>query len=59
MGRPPLHMSSMNLRLPEDLKRRIDALVGEKHRAQFIREAIERALEKQEKKPRPSKLESP
>jgi predicted DNA-binding protein len=32
------------VRLPEEISARIDALVGEKRRAKFIREAIEEKL---------------
>jgi hypothetical protein len=44
VGRPPLKMEPMILRLPKEVKDRIDAMVGKKRRAQFIREAIEREL---------------
>lgn len=45
MGRPPLNMTSTHVRFPKDVMDRIDALVGDKHRAKFIREAVEHALE--------------
>jgi predicted DNA-binding protein len=48
MGRPPLHMKGTHVRLPEETMQRIDALVGNKRRAQFIREAIDRELERRE-----------
>jgi metal-responsive CopG/Arc/MetJ family transcriptional regulator len=41
MGRPPLNMQATNIRFPKELLDRIDALVGDKHRAKFIREAVE------------------
>ena len=49
MGRPPLHVKPMLVRLPEGLAERIDALIGKKKRAEFIREAVERELERREK----------
>ena len=48
MGRPPLNMKATNVRFPADMLARIDALVGEKQRAIFIREAVERELERVE-----------
>ncbi|MDE4557563.1 ribbon-helix-helix domain-containing protein [Sinorhizobium meliloti SM11] len=51
MGRPPLNMKSTNVRFPAETLERIDALVGDKHRAKFIREAVERELERVEKAP--------
>jgi len=41
MGRPSLDMKATNVRFPESLLSRIDALVGQKQRAKFIREAVE------------------
>jgi predicted DNA-binding protein len=49
MGRPPLHMEPTVIRLPKELRDRIDSMVGEKQRAKFIREAIEHELERREK----------
>lgn len=55
MGRPPLKSSvpthKMLLRMPEDLRDRISALVGEGQVAAFIREAIEAELARREKQP--------
>lgn len=48
MGRPPLNMKSMNLRLPKEISGRIESLVGKRRKAGFIREAIERELERRE-----------
>lgn len=52
MGRPPLKSSvpthKMLLRMPEDMRERIAALVGEGQVASFIREAVERELERRE-----------
>lgn len=49
MGRPPLGVRSTQVRLPEGLGERIDALVGRKRRAAFIREVVEREVERLEK----------
>jgi len=51
MGRPSLKVKPMLVRLPEGVAERIDALVGEGRRAQFIREAVERELERRETEP--------
>lgn len=51
MGRPSLKVKPMLVRLPEGVAERIDALVGEGRRAQFIREAVERELERRESSP--------
>lgn len=44
MGRPPLFMEVTNVRLPAELRDRIDAITGKHRRAAFIREAIEEKL---------------
>lgn len=49
MGRPPLGVKSTVIRLPEGLGERIDRLVGRKRRAVFIRELVEREVERLEK----------
>jgi metal-responsive CopG/Arc/MetJ family transcriptional regulator len=49
MGRPPLNIKSTNIRLPEGLGERIDKLVGPQRRAAFIREVLEREVERLEK----------
>jgi len=49
MGRPPLNLKSTNVRLPEGLGERIDKLVGRQRRAAFIREILEREVERREK----------
>lgn len=41
MGRPPLNHQATTIRFPKELLDRIDALVGTKQRAIFIREAVE------------------
>ncbi len=48
MGRPPLNVKSTNIRLPEGLGDRIDKLVGPQRRAAFIREVLEREVERLE-----------
>ncbi|MBB2164619.1 hypothetical protein HLH36_18705 [Gluconacetobacter aggeris] len=48
MGRPPLNFRSTNVRLPNVLRERIEALVGPRRMAEFIRRAIESELERQE-----------
>jgi predicted DNA-binding protein len=50
MGRPPLKVKSTVVRLPEGLGERIDKLVGPQRRAAFIREIVEREVERLEKK---------
>lgn len=41
MGRPPLNHQPTTVRFSKELLDRIDALVGTKQRAIFIREAVE------------------
>jgi len=48
MGRPPLNVKSTNIRLPEGLGERIDKLVGRQRRAAFIREVLEREVNRLE-----------
>ncbi|QDC36026.1 hypothetical protein [Sphingobium fuliginis] len=48
MGRPPLNLKSTNVRLPEGLGERIDKLVGRQRRAAFIRDVLEREVERLE-----------
>jgi hypothetical protein len=49
MGRPPLGNKATQVRLPQNVMDRIDALMGGNRRAQFIREAVEAELERREK----------
>lgn len=51
MGRPPLHLTRVAVRLSPVIIERIDGLVGTYGRAQFIREAVEQALELKENAP--------
>lgn len=44
MGRPPLNVKRVSVQLPVDMPARIDALVGEQKRSEFIREALEQAI---------------
>jgi hypothetical protein len=54
MGRPPLGMKPTTVRLSVDTIRRIEALVGNRRLAVFIREAVESELQQREK-PQPNK----
>jgi len=49
MGRPPLNVKPMLVRMPLGLAERIDALVGPKRRAAFIREAVENEILRRER----------
>ena len=49
MGRPPLGMKPTTIRLPQEMIQRIETLVGNRQLAQFIREAVERELERRER----------
>ena len=53
MGRPPLNIKPTLVRLSAADRERIRKLVGPAGMARFIREAIERELERREGKPRP------
>lgn len=48
MGRPPLGVKTTVIRLPEGLAERIDDLIGPNRRAKFIRELVEREVERLE-----------
>lgn len=50
MGRPPMQVKATVVRLSEEVRERIWALVGDNGMAQFIREAIERELKRRERK---------
>ena len=54
MGRKPLGMKPTTVRLPEDMIGRIEAQVGNRRVASFIREAVEKELKGREAK-RPAK----
>ena len=49
MGRPPLGMKPTTIRLSADTIRRIEALVGNRRLALFIREAVENELQRRER----------
>ena len=53
-GRPPLGMKPTTIRLSADTIRRIEALVGNRRLALFIREAVENELQRREN-PEPPK----
>ena len=52
MGRPPLKLNTetvvTTIRITADVAARIDALVGPNKRGEFIREAIDRELDRRE-----------
>ena len=48
MGRPPMHVMETKVRLTDDMRERIEAIVGPNRMASFIREAIENELNKRE-----------
>lgn len=48
MGRPPLNVKPMLVRLTPATMKRIDAIAGPNQRAQFIREAVEREIARRE-----------
>lgn len=50
MGRPPLNVKETKVRLTDEMRARIEALVGPNRMAAFIREAIENELTKREAK---------
>ena len=49
MGRPPLGMKPTTVRLPVETIQKIEALVGNRRIAGFIREAVENELQRREK----------
>ena len=49
MGRPALGNKATQVRLPESVMDRIDAIAGTYGRAKFIREAVEAELARREK----------
>ncbi len=49
MGRPPMDLKPLLVRLPDGMAERIDAVAGKNRRAEFIREALEKALKREEK----------
>ncbi|CAH1661914.1 hypothetical protein CHELA1G11_12005 [Hyphomicrobiales bacterium] len=57
MGRPPLKKDAdtwaTHIRLTADLRSRIEALVGPKRMAAFIRDAVEKELKRREQEAKP------
>lgn len=49
MGRPPLNVKPTMVRLTDEVRQRIEALVGPNRMAVFIREAVDAELERREK----------
>jgi len=49
MGRPPLKVKPILVRLKEGVPERIEALVGKQKRAKFIRDAVDAELARREK----------
>lgn len=49
MGRPPLGVRPLTVRLSDDVLARIEAIAGKNRTAQFIREAVEEKLAREEK----------
>jgi metal-responsive CopG/Arc/MetJ family transcriptional regulator len=50
VGRPPLNVKPILVRLPNDVPERIDAIAGKNRRGEFIREAVQKELERREAK---------
>lgn len=46
MGRPPLHLKPRLIRLSQRAIEEIEALVGKNRLSQFVREAIDREIER-------------
>jgi hypothetical protein len=55
MGRPPLGLKPTTVRLSADTIRRIEAVVGNRRLAVFIREAVESELQRRERPKEPGK----
>jgi predicted DNA-binding protein len=49
MGRPPLNVKATLVRLPDNLAERIDALAGPNKRADYIRKAVVKQVESDER----------
>jgi len=50
MARPSLNVKETKIRLTPEMRERIEALVGPKRMAAFIREAVERELQRREQR---------
>lgn len=55
MGRPPMNVKETKVRLTNEQRQRIIALVGDQRMAAFIREAVDEKLEREAAKPPPAK----
>lgn len=55
MGRPALNLKMTPVRLTEEQRQRIIALVGDQRMAAFIREAVDEKLEREAAKQPPAK----
>ena len=51
MGRPPMNVKETKVRLTNEQRQRIIALVGDQRMAAFIREAVDEKLEREATKP--------
>lgn len=49
MGRPPLGVKTTVVRLPDGLAERIDHLMGPNQRAKFIRDVVEKEVQRLER----------
>ena len=49
MGRPPLNVKPTLVRLTDEVRQRIEALVGPNRMAVFIREAVDNELDRRER----------
>lgn len=48
MGRPPLHVTALTVRLRTTSLTKIKELVGEKGVSEFVRDAVDREIERRE-----------
>lgn len=46
MGRPPMKVTPVLVRLPEGVPEQIDRIAGKNRRAEFIREAVEKEIKR-------------
>jgi len=51
MGRPPMNVKETKVRLTNEQRQRIIALVGDQRMAAFIREAVDEKLEREAPRP--------
>ncbi len=55
LGRPPMNLKPLLVRVPEGTAERIDEIAGANRRGEFVREAIEREIKRRQAKPPKSK----